>query len=1165
MLKPLKLRTSIVLIFGGLAFLTVALVALVVGNGARSLAEHDARLRLEAAAVTIRNELDQDLAERFRDIRNGAALSPLFAEGNTPIRRAWFDRVLATYPDYAWLGFAGLDGTVVTSANGVLEGQSVVGRPWFTEGLKAPFIGDVHAALLLEQLLPNPSGEPMRFIDLAAPVANPSGQIVGVLGAHLSWQWARRLQRTVLASADDGRQGIEAFILDRGGRVLLGPEGFLDKPLALPGLAPPAAKPESALVSWPDAAPYLTSSVGTEAHADFPGLGWSVTVRQPRSLAFAEAQAIQRRVLWLSLAAALLAGGIAWLLADRLARPLTRLSEAAQRIRKGEPDVTLPRPSGYFETASLARSIHTMTATLERQRGDLAELNATLEARIAQRTAALNLMQEVAAAANEARDLDAAVRFGLARLTAFLGWPVGHAHRIITAPDGRFEYVATELWQLGDTRRFAPFVAATQELVFGEGDGLPGRVVAEGAPVWVSDVRMLPGFLRRAAAETCGLGAALAVPVKVGDRIELILQCFADRPLEADAEGLSVARFVGQQLSRVAERLAAAAHLAEREARLSAVYDSVLDGILTIDPSGAIETMNRAAERLFGHPAGSLVQRNMRLLLAEPSSLVSEEGEFALGTVRELEGIRADGSRFPMELAVTAADVDDRPLRVVSVRDISERRAIERLKNEFVSTVSHELRTPLTSISGALALMAKGTAGALPDKAQSLVAIARSNCDRLVRLINDILDLERIEAGRLVFEFGPVDLVELLDDAARETADFAQQYDVTLTVARSMPEAIVWGDRHRLMQVVGNLVSNAIKFSPAGSTVTLDTVRAHGRVRVAVIDEGRGIPDAFKATIFQKFAQADASDSRQKGGTGLGLSIVKSIVERHGGTVGFSSRVRAGSIFWFELPERLDTSTADEPWDVAPSPRVLVCEDDEDAGRILALHLERAGYEPVVTRSAAEARDRLRRGGFAAMTLDIGLPDGDGLALLHEIKADPATADMPVVVVSGRPEAGRDRLGIADWLEKPVIPERLIAALDQVVEEVERPAVLHVEDDPDIAGLVAATLGAGTSLTSVGSLAEARRALAQAEFDVVLLDVGLPDGSGLELLDTLDVLTDRPKPSVILFSAQELHPDRRDEMAAVLVKSQANLDRLAQMIEQALSRRMVATTRSASG
>jgi DNA-binding response OmpR family regulator len=336
--------------------------------------------------------------------------------------------------------------------------------------------------------------------------------------------------------------------------------------------------------------------------------------------------------------------------------------------------------------------------------------------------------------------------------------------------------------------------------------------------------------------------------------------------------------------------------------------------------------------------------------------------------------------------------------------------------------------------------------------------------------------------------------------------------------------------------VLSNLLSNAVKFSPSGGTVSLALSCRAGAVHVAVADRGRGIPDAFKPLIFQKFAQADASDSRQKGGTGLGLSIVKSIVERHGGQIGFSSESGVGSTFWFDLPERHTALAPPPPSESGTERRILVCEDDEDVGDILTRYLEQAGYRPIRARNTAEARALLGADSFAAMTLDLGLPDQDGLSLLAEIKAHPATTGMPIIVVSGRPDPGSERLGIADWIAQPVAPEQLIAALDQIRFAADRLSVLHVEDDPDIVSLVAAALRPRAELVAAGTLALARQALERGRFDVVLLDIGLPDGSGLDLLRTLDAMIDKPRPAVILFSAQEPHPDRRDEMAAVLVK-----------------------------
>jgi len=611
------------------------------------------------------------------------------------------------------------------------------------------------------------------------------------------------------------------------------------------------------------------------------------------------------------------------------------------------------------------------------------------------------------------------------------------------------------------------------------------------------------------------------------------------------------------------ELRAAANRLAEREGRLTAIYDSVLDGIITINPSGSIESFNRAAAKIFGHTPDQVMRRNIRMLMPEPYAsahdgylerYVATGQSRVLGTVREIEGKRADGSIFPMEIALTETLLGSGRLFVAAVRDVTDRRALERVKNEFVSTVSHELRTPLTSIAGALSLMASGTAGPLPAKAQALMTIARSNCDRLTRLINDILDLERIEAGKMVFEFGPVELPTLLHEALSDNLEYARKYGVRLELAGATPSATLWADPHRLMQVLTNLISNAVKFSPVGGAVTVSANATDGMVRIAVEDHGRGIPEAFRDRIFQKFAQADTADNRQKGGTGLGLSIVKSIVERHGGSVSFQSAYGSGSIFFVELPRRRPRLEAAEG-DDALAPRVLICEDDADVARILAAQLHQAGYGADRAGTADAAIGLLSERSYDAMTLDLALPDADGLSLLRRVREDPRHSEMPVIIVSAWIDspAGKaatlegEVLGIVDWLGKPVDQPRLLHALRMIPKRPGRPRVLHVEDDPDIVRLVNFAVRDLAEITAVASIAEARRVLGEGGIDLMILDVGLIDGSGLVLLDG-----DTPKPPTVLFSAQEINPERRDELVAVLVKSQTTLDQLSSLIREQL-------------
>jgi PAS domain S-box-containing protein len=247
-----------------------------------------------------------------------------------------------------------------------------------------------------------------------------------------------------------------------------------------------------------------------------------------------------------------------------------------------------------------------------------------------------------------------------------------------------------------------------------------------------------------------------------------------------------------------------------------------------------------------------------------------------------------------------------------SLFDISDRKRIERMKSEFVSVVSHELRTPLTSLVGSLGLIRTGKLGALPEKVDPLVRIAHVNSERLVALVNDILDIEKIESGHLDFQPVPVAIGDLCAQVLSETAFYGAKHGVTLDMQVGPEDAYVMADRDRLIQVLTNLLSNAAKFSPEGEKVVLDVEHTNGNVRFSVIDRGEGIPPALQDRVFKKFFQADGSDNRKTPGTGLGLSISKAIVEGHGGTIDFHSVSGEGTTFYFELPEHHPAKGADE-------------------------------------------------------------------------------------------------------------------------------------------------------------------------------------------------------------------------------------------------------------
>lgn len=341
------------------------------------------------------------------------------------------------------------------------------------------------------------------------------------------------------------------------------------------------------------------------------------------------------------------------------------------------------------------------------------------------------------------------------------------------------------------------------------------------------------------------------------------------------------------------------------------ILDNVLDGIITINARGIVTTFNMAAEKIFGFTANEVVGQNVKILMPEPyhsqhdsylSNYLTSGEARVIGIGREVSGRRKDGSVFPMELAVSEIQHQGESLFIGMVRDITERKRVERMKSEFVATVSHELRTPLTSISGALGLLNGGALGTMPAQAQHLIDIANKNSQRLTHLINDLLDMEKMVAGKLHFDMQVQPLMPLVEQALVANERYGAQYQVTYVVTQRVDDVAVNVDSQRLMQVLSNFLSNAAKFSPAGGRVEV-AVQRHGEwLRISIHDHGSGIPDEFLSRIFQKFSQADSSDTRQKGGTGLGLAITKELVERMGGKVGFQTAKGNGTTFYFELP-----------------------------------------------------------------------------------------------------------------------------------------------------------------------------------------------------------------------------------------------------------------------
>ena len=445
---------------------------------------------------------------------------------------------------------------------------------------------------------------------------------------------------------------------------------------------------------------------------------------------------------------------------------------------------------------------------------------------------------------------------------------------------------------------------------------------------------------------------------------------------------------------------------------------------------------------------------------------------------------------------------------------LTHRSQLDTLKDEFISTVSHELRTPLTSIRGSLGLLSSGIMGDLDPKAQNLLRIAVTNTDRLIRLINDVLDLERMQSGQAPLQIRRCSLRDLIQQAADTMNGMAHQATVRILVENppksTNPDALYFdGDSDRILQVLTNLLSNAIKFSPSASTVRVEVDATSDSIVLKVSDEGRGIPADKLDTIFDRFQQVEIADARQKGGSGLGLAICRSIVQQHSGSIWAQPNLGPGTTLYVMLPRTARASDA-----VAPAlslPRgegsILVCDDDPGIRTVVRENLLHQGYTVLEASSGEQAISLAIQHPVEAILLDLYMPGLSGWETLQRLRDNPATALIPVVVLSVLSPSLRNQLtGDAQgWVQKPFNENHLFAELGRVLRRDDGPAqVLLVEDDEDLASVVIASFGeADVTVDHVSTRQQAIRRCVSRRPDLLILDLTLPDGDGFSFVEWL--------------------------------------------------------------
>lgn len=688
---------------------------------------------------------------------------------------------------------------------------------------------------------------------------------------------------------------------------------------------------------------------------------------------------------------------------------------------------------------------------------------------------------------------------------------------------------------------------------FSRGEGLAGWVVEQRETAIVSDIQQDERWVEPQE-EGREYRSAMGVPLVVSGEVLgalLLLHGEMDyfnedhRRLVETAAGQIAQAINNANLYEVireqAESLGEMLKTQQVEAAKSeAILEGVADGVMVADADGRVILFNAAAERILQLPREEALGQTTR----ERLGLYGDQARDWMETVARWA--EDPQSYEPGDYLAAQLNIEDRIVSVhlapvlmrneflgtVSVfRDVTAEVEADRAKTDFVSMVSHELRTPMTSIKGYADLILMEAAGELTDDQRKFMITIKNNVDRLVTLVNELLDISRIESGRLELEPEPTQVKEVVDSVLTSMKARAESEGLTLKKDVSVELPIVNADPDRLEQILTNLVGNAVQYTPPGGKITVSAHAKRDEVSIAVRDTGIGISPEAQDKIFDRFFRADDPRVQNTSGTGLGLSIVHSLVKLHGGQIKVESEVEEGTTFTVTLPTEEAGNGSAEP----STNKILVVEDDPDIAYLIKLHLSGDDRDVMVAHHGQEALSIARRERPDLITLDIMLPDRNGFEVLEELKSDPATRDIPVVVVSVVEDREEGlQLGAADYLTKPVDEEQLMKVVSQVLTR-RRGTVLVVDDDQDTLSLLRDVLRA--SDFSVRTVKRGQRALSVARNlspSLVLLDLKLVDVEGYTVLKQLksDSKT-RDIPVIVMTGSEVINDARRQKVLAL--------------------------------
>jgi signal transduction histidine kinase/DNA-binding response OmpR family regulator/HAMP domain-containing protein len=1131
--------------------------------------------------VQLVSDEHNQLLEGARQLLTGLAQIPEVRHLNAEACSAIFADVLKRFPIYANVGAVTPTGEIFCSGVPSRGLVNVADRHYFQHSLAT---GDFAVG---EYAMGRITGK--TTMTMAYPAVDDAGTIQAVVFVGLDLSWLDQLVARARLP-----EGSAVLLLDRNGTILTrhpDPETGAGRSM------PEAAIVKAILTRHGEGTMETTGLDGVPRLYAFSPLrdvsgteSVYVSIGIPTAVAFAEVRRLLvRQLAWLGLMTGL-ALGAAWVLGDRfILRRVQTLVQATQRLAAGDLRTRTGLPHGRGELGQLARAFDDMVHALEVRQAEAMQAEVALQRAVER----LELLQQIDRALLAEEGPEAIAAAALAPLRELLGVPraivnlfdlaagevewlaaVGR-RRIRLGPGVRYsirlmgdvEALRRGELQMIDVHSLPPGPDVDALLASGVHVYMVVPMIAGGELIGALSFGGAPGpFLPEqvSIAQEAAMQFAIAIAqARLHDRVKRHAEELERRVQERTAD---LRRANDALQTEIAERRRVEEALAHSLALLQATLEATADGILVTDMEGKITHANRTFIKMWCIPEAIITAQDAAQLQA-----------CLRAQVTALDGLPAPAQVLPAPAGPDHPAILDcadgrvfecaaQPQRVGgtrvgtvwSVRDITQRRAAERLKDEFVSTVSHELRTPLTSIRGFAELLL--TRPFAPEQQREFVTVIHRETLRLTQLINDFLDLQRIESGRQVYQMARVELMPLL----RETLALFHLDDthpLDLEVPTSLPPVEV--DADRLRQVLTNLLSNAMKFSPHGGEVTVGARHEGSHVRLWVADRGVGIPPEALPHLFDKFFRVDHPETRGIGGTGLGLALVKEIVEAHHGRAWVESVYGQGSTFVFTLPVAAPVLPPMAPpaGGTQGGTDIVLVEDDAAFAQLLRTHFEGAGLSVAVTDRAEWALELVRQATPRALLVDVQLAGAmDGWDLLVALKSDPAWQALPVMIISASTEANLRglALGGAGYLLKPVAREELLHAIQRRLASGPGKTVLVVDDDAVFRSQVGASLAAAGNIRVVEAAngREALLYLAQHMPDVLVLDLLMPDIDGFEVLRQLRADRRAMNLPVLVVTGKDLHASEKAalkrRLASLVSKQEASLDYFARIIGHVL-------------